>query len=293
MGQDTARAVSWDIDGLTYQGLSWGPEDGTPVLALHGWMDHADSYGILAPLLTGCHVVAPDLSGQGLSSRRAAHATYNIWDDLPQIAELLDLLGWSDCIIMGHSRGANISSLFTAAQPEKVRAFIALDSLVPAANDPADFATTLRAFIEDTRRRKTGTLRTFPSRDAYIRRRQEQGNSPRTSEALAARALEEVPEGVRMRGDPRLFASSAVKLTREQMETVLRSLQCPVLNIWAETGVRKKRPQTTDLIALAQRLVPVYETLDLPGDHHFHLDPAIAEPIAAAVLDFIDRHGLR
>ena len=120
------RPREWTIDGLDFHALEWGQAGGTPVLALHGWMDHAESFAVLAPLLDGFHVIALDLSGQGLSGHRAAHATYNIWDDLPQIADLLDVLGWQDCIVMGHSRGANIAGLFAAAQPDRVRALIAL-----------------------------------------------------------------------------------------------------------------------------------------------------------------------
>ncbi|WP_236638195.1 alpha/beta fold hydrolase [Mangrovicoccus ximenensis] len=108
------RDCSWEIDGLPLAGLAWGPQDGTPVLALHGWMDHAASFAELAPRLGGCHVVAPDLSGQGLSGHRSPHATYNIWDDLPQLAGLLDRLGWDSCVLLGHSRGANISALLAA-----------------------------------------------------------------------------------------------------------------------------------------------------------------------------------
>jgi len=287
------RAWSEEIDGLRYQGLEWGPRDGRPVLALHGWMDHAGSFRALAPRLTGCRVVAPDLSGQGLSARRAAHATYNIWDDLPQLVALLDRLGWQECVLIGHSRGANISALLAAAQPERVRALVALDSLVPAPNDPAEFVTTLRAFVEDTRRRAGGDLRTFASREDYIRRRQEQGNSPATSRALADRALEEVPEGFRLRGDPRLFASSAMRLTEEHVEALLRALTCPVLNIWADGGIAarpERAARTVALVAHARDVVPRYEMLQMGGDHHFHLDPEIAARIGAAVLEFLARH---
>lgn len=290
-GTETAREREWQIDGLSYRGLSWGPADGTPVLALHGWMDHGGSFQTLAPRLTGCHVVAPDLSGQGLSGHRAAHATYNIWDDLPQLAALIEQLGWTDCVVIGHSRGANIAALLAAAQPGKVRALVALDSLVPEPNDPARFAETLGAFVDETRQRKGRPLRTFPDRAAYTKRRQEQGNAPRTSEALADRALETVEDGVRMRGDPRLFASSAVRLTQAHVDAVLRALRCPVLNIWAEGGVKRRRPQIAALPAHAAELVAIYETLDLPGDHHFHMEDEAAGRIAAAVLDFLARHG--
>ncbi|MBN8292419.1 alpha/beta hydrolase [Rhodobacter sp. NTK016B] len=288
-GQDnrTATECQWEVDGLRLTGLAWGPEDGLPVLALHGWMDHAASFQELAPRLTGCRVVALDLSGQGLSAHRAAHATYNIWDDLPQIAGLLDLLGWRDCVLMGHSRGANIAALFTAAQPERVRALIALDSLVPVPSD-AGIVATLSAFVNDTRAQQKRPPRTFATRADYIERRRAQGNAPQVSEALADRALEPGPDGYRMRGDRRLFASSAVKLSRADVEAVLRAIRCPVLNIWAETGIAATRRETAVLPELGP-LIADYESLELPGDHHFHLDPAVAAQMAGVIGDFLSR----
>lgn len=280
----------WEVDGLRLAGLGWGPEDGTPVLALHGWMDHAASFQELAPRLDGCRVVALDLSGQGRSAHRAAHATYNIWDDLPQIAELLDRLGWRDCVLLGHSRGANIAALFAAAQPQRVRALVALDSLAPEPTGE-DFVATLRAFVEQTRRQKSRPPRTFATREDYLRRRAAQGNPRPVAEALSARALEETPDGFRLRGDPRLFASSAVRLTQAQVAAVLRAIDCPVLNVWASEGVRRHRPGIADLARLGAELIPGYESLDLPGDHHFHLDPAVAGPMARAILDFLDRRA--
>ncbi|MFT3691271.1 alpha/beta fold hydrolase [Paenirhodobacter sp.] len=292
-GPDAAppRDCRWDVDGLQLAGLAWGHEGGIPVLALHGWMDHAASFQELAPRLAGCHVVALDLSGQGQSGHRSPHATYNIWDDLPQIAGVLDRLGWKDCVLMGHSRGANIATLFAAVQPERARALVALDWLVPEPVPDESVVSTLRAFIEETRRHKTGAPRIFASKGDYIERRRSQGNSRQTSEALADRALIEMPDGFRMRGDPRHFASSAVKLTQGQVEAVLRAIRCPVLNLWAEDGVRSRRPKAMELARLGARLTPDYELAEFPGDHHFHLEPRIAAQIAGAILAFLARNG--
>jgi pimeloyl-ACP methyl ester carboxylesterase len=291
-GMSPPRSLQWDVDGLSLAGLGWGRKDGTPVLALHGWMDHAASFQELAPRLVGCHVVALDLSGQGLSAHRAAHATYNIWDDLPQIAGLLDQIGWRDCVLLGHSRGASIAALFAAAQPDRARALVALDSLVPEPTED-DFVSTLRAFVEQTRKQRARPPRTFETRDEYIRRRAAQGNSRRTSEALSERALEAGADGFRMRADPRLFASSAVKLTRAHVEATLRSIACPVLNIWATEGIRRRGPRVAELARLGADLIPTYETMEVAGDHHFHLDPTAAERMAPAILDFLDRHRRR
>ncbi|MCB1420063.1 MAG: alpha/beta fold hydrolase [Notoacmeibacter sp.] len=288
-----AEDCRWEIDGLSLAGLAWGPSEGTPVLALHGWLDHAASFDVLAPRLTGCRVVALDLSGHGLSAHRAAHATYNIWDDLPQIAALIERLGWTDAVLLGHSRGAIISSLFAAAQPDKTRAVVALDALAaePVATDA--FVATLSAFVDQTRRQKDLPPKLFKSLEDYVARRMAQGNSRMASEALAERALEETPEGLRLRGDARLFASSAVKLTAAHVEAMFGAIGCPVLNIWAEGGIRARRQKAGELARLGQRLIARYETIDFPGDHHFHMDHAVAAPMADAILAFLDRHGLR
>lgn len=285
-GAAAPRECHWQVDGLRLAGLAWGPEDGLPVLALHGWMDHAESFRELGPRLTGCHVVALDLSGQGLSDHRAAHATYNIWDDLPQIAEVLDQLGWDDCVLIGHSRGANIAALFAVAQPERVRALVSLDSLVPEPTEQT-IVSTLSAFVEETRKQKARPPRRFETRAAYLDRRIAQGNSPRVSEALADRALEPMEGGWRMRGDPRLFASSAVKLQQDDIEAVLRALRCPVLNIWATDGIKGKRPAIDGLIRRAEALVADYRAIEVEGDHHFHLDPEAAAQISGVILGFI------
>ncbi|KZY34233.1 hydrolase [Roseovarius sp. HI0049] len=287
--QSPPQEQSWTLDGLTYAGLAWGPEDGRPVLATHGWMDHADSFRELGPRLTGCRVVALDLSGQGHSAHRSPDATYNIWDDLPQMAALLDTLGWKKCTLLGHSRGANINSLFAAAQPNRVNAVIALDSLVPDPVAETAVVDTLRAFIEDTRHQATRRRRSFASKEEYITRRSERRNSRQTAEALADRALVETPEGVRTRADARLFASSALKLTRPQIEAVLAALTMPVLNIWAKDGIPAYTDWPADARHLAEERAPDYEAIDLPGDHHFHLEPAGADRIATAILDFLDR----
>lgn len=287
-----AEERHWVVDGLRLSSLAWGPEDGTPVLALHGWMDHADSFKVLAPRLPGCHVVALDLSGQGHSAHRAAHATYNIWDDLPQIAGLLDQLGWEDCVLLGHSRGANISSLFAAALPERARALIALDSLVPEPSD-ATVETTLRAFLQQTRSQSARGAKCFPTREDYIDRRIGQGNSRQTAEALTDRALEDTSGGFRLRGDPRLFASSAVKLTRSQVEDMLRAIRCPVLNIWATEGILQSSSRFADLVRNAEGLIAHYERVEIKGDHHCHLEVDAAAEIASAILAFLDRRKLR
>ena len=111
MSVDVAEPMEWEVDGLTIAGLAWGRPDAQPVLALHGWLDNAASFSALAPLLEDYYVVALDLTGHGQSSRRSADASYQIWDDLPQLAAVIESLGWQQFAVLGHSRGAIIGGL--------------------------------------------------------------------------------------------------------------------------------------------------------------------------------------
>ncbi|MEO1171337.1 MAG: alpha/beta fold hydrolase [Myxococcota bacterium] len=63
-----------EIPGLALAAVAYGPADGVPVLALHGWLDNAASFEPLGPKLTGCRVVVLDSAGHGRSEHRAAHA---------------------------------------------------------------------------------------------------------------------------------------------------------------------------------------------------------------------------
>ena len=80
-------------------------------MALHGWLDNALSFSVVAPKLAGYRVIALDLSGQGFSDHRSPDATYHIWDDIPQLLSVADQLGFEKLAVAGHSRGAAIAVL--------------------------------------------------------------------------------------------------------------------------------------------------------------------------------------
>ena len=46
-------------------GKLWGPVEGLPTIALHGYLDNANSFDRLAPLLTRRRIFAMDFAGHG------------------------------------------------------------------------------------------------------------------------------------------------------------------------------------------------------------------------------------
>lgn len=98
----------------------FGPEDGLPVIALHGWLDNANSFARLAPKLHGLRIVALDMAGHGHSAHRPAGAGYALWDYVYDVLQVAEQLGWKRFALLGHSLGAIVSLVLAGALPERV-----------------------------------------------------------------------------------------------------------------------------------------------------------------------------
>lgn len=281
-----AEPISWTIDGLIYTGLAFGPAAGTPVLALHGWLDNALSFARLAHALPDMRLVAVDLSGHGLSQHRSADATYQIWDDLPQLNAILDALGWDSCILLGHSRGAIIGTLLAAALPERISALITLDAMLAMPIEDDQFVTQLRRFVTDRDRLAQKPTRVFACKEDYIGRRSKHGEPEFVATQLAERALAPVETGMALTADARLSGASAVKMNLAQCEAVLQALTMPVLCLWASP-----RPgfeaSLEWMLPMIKTQVPHSITLHIPGPHHWHMGIDTGATIAGEIRQFL------
>lgn len=279
---EAGQPCQWNVHGLKLAGLSWGDEDAPPVLCLHGWLDNAASFGVLAPLLEGFHVVAPDLTGHGQSERRSADASYQIWDDLPEVLGIVETLGWESFGLIGHSRGAMIASLFAASFPERVNHLVLLDAVGPQAVPESEFPAQMRRFLDDKGRLLSRENRVFSDIEAAVNSRADKGISYAAAKALAERNLSPCPGGYTWTMDPRLQGASAVKLTRGQLNAVMNALTMPTLVLLAEQGLGGKHEQ---LEQLARESIPDVVVEYTEGEHHFHMESP-AEVIANKITGF-------
>ena len=76
------KELTFDVNGLRLTAKTWGDPAGTPTLALHGWLDNANTFDALAPLLRELDLVAPDFAGHGFSSHRPAGVHYTSFADV-------------------------------------------------------------------------------------------------------------------------------------------------------------------------------------------------------------------
>jgi pimeloyl-ACP methyl ester carboxylesterase len=275
----------FELPGLALAAKVWGAAGGRPVLALHGWLDNAATFDLLAPRLPGCEIVALDLAGHGLSGSRSPDASYNIWQDVGDLVEVQHQLAWPRCTLLAHSRGAAIATLFAAAFPDRVDKLVLLEGGVPFAGEPADAPADLARAVLDQRALRGRSGRVFTDRAKAIAERA-QGFTKVTVEAaeiLATRSLREVPGGYQWHADQRLKGASELKLTREHVRAFVRAVRAPVLLVLAEHGPFGRT-------ALYEEMLPEIASLELvrlQGGHHLHLEGAEAE-IAARMLAFLE-----
>jgi len=101
---------------------------GTPVVFIHGI--GGSMYGWryqLAPLVAaGYRVVAFDNRGFGFSDK-PAHGYHNA-DYVRLVTSLLDSLGISSAVLVGHSMGGAIAVEFALAHPDRVRGLVLIDA---------------------------------------------------------------------------------------------------------------------------------------------------------------------
>lgn len=113
-------------------GLEWGPSDGKPVLALHGWMDNANSFEPLVHYLpANLHIVAFDFAGHGLTSHLGPGAYYTSLSFMADILQVVYYLKWEKFSIIAHSMGAIVAITFTAHFQDRIENLITLDILYP------------------------------------------------------------------------------------------------------------------------------------------------------------------
>lgn len=256
-----------NIAGVDIAGKRWRNGE-RRVIALHGWLDNAASFDVIAPLLNA-DVIAIDMAGHGLSYHRTPQASYNVWEDLPDIIRLADTLQWSTFDVIGHSRGAIISALLATALPERVNGAVLLDGLRPNPVPDADFAEQLGIFLrEHLAPPRPPTI--YDAIEKAIKVRCRAGDMSEPSAALIAqRGLAHSQEGWYWRHDPRLRFASAVKMTQANIDAVMKKLAgMPHRVFFTEDGLGAVLRAHGEL----DRWLRELKSEMLPGRHHFHME---------------------
>lgn len=128
------RIDAFERDGLTFDVTDAGPEDGAPVVLLHGFPERATCWREVAPLLhaQGMRTYAPDQRGYSPGARPSGRSPYAVPELVADVVALIERIG-GPVHLVGHDWGANVGWSVAARHPELVTSWTAVSVPHPAA----------------------------------------------------------------------------------------------------------------------------------------------------------------
>jgi pimeloyl-ACP methyl ester carboxylesterase len=138
--------------GLELSVVEWGASPARATcLLLHGFMDAAATFDLVAPALAaaGVRVVAPDLRGFGESDRVSGGGYYHFPDYVADVDAVVRAHVDGELYVVGHSMGGTIATLYAGTRPERVAKLAVLEGLGPPDNEPEVAPLRMRKWVEE------------------------------------------------------------------------------------------------------------------------------------------------
>jgi pimeloyl-ACP methyl ester carboxylesterase len=272
-----------DVGDLTFDVRVDGPEDGRPVLLLHGFPETCTSWAAVTPLLTraGLRTYAPDQLGYSPGARPGEVEAYSMQNLAQVTADLMTALEVPVADVVGHDWGANVAWTLAAWHSDRVRTLTAVS--VP---HPAAYTAAFRADPEQR------------ERSAYIRLFWQPGKAEEVLLADDARRLrrmltggeqdtgippEAVDEYVAVLSAPGALTGALNWYRAMSSDTRVDPAEVPTTYVWSDGDVAIGR---TAAEACANFVTGDYRFVELPGVTHWIPEQA-PEQLARAILDRI------
>lgn len=254
---------------------------------MHGWLDNANSFARVGPLLRNFKLVALDLAGQGQSDFRSPDSGYDLLDELRDLHEVTNQLSPGRPVdILAHSRGAVICNLFAAIFPQRVRRLVLIDAIEPFPSELAGLPASIGLAIEEATRLRGMQGSLYANREIALKARIG-GLTPvslASAELLAERSLAAAEQGFIWRADQRLKGPSGFRVSTEMREGFYRGSDTPTLVIEPLDGMLRMDPRFANAGQHQTNLTRV----QVPGGHHCHMDDC-PERVAELVADWFSR----
>ena len=274
--------LEYSLSNITLRGIGYGNPSKPMILALHGWLDNALSFQPIADYLTHYYIIALDITGHGLSSHRSHGAHYHLIDFAHDIHELVESQRWQSFILMGHSMGGIISTIYASCFPEYVSKLISIESFGPMTKDTQSSPTQLRESILSRLKAQRSDAKHPSSIERTVEARAKVGDIKlESARLLITRNIREANGQLFFTTDRRLRTFSSLRMTEPQAEAFIRNIQCPILVITGSQGYESMR-------ALIQKRLLWVDDLtvaECEGHHHLHMDNP--QPVATKIVEFL------
>lgn len=221
-------------EGLPIHVVAWSDE-GVPLVLLHGFGNDATIWSDFAPAVAPYYrTLAVDLRGHGDSGRDAA-SRYDYDFHVRDLERVFEALGIGRLVLVGHSFGGRVATLFAARHPERLAGLVLVDS---GPELDARGTTRIRLDMERT----GGAAAPIASEAEYARMLSVAypAARPEAIARMARAGLRPLPGGGFERKTDPAFHEAARRTTPEQaaererritaeLWDALRSVRCPAL----------------------------------------------------------------
>ena len=131
-----SRSEFLTIRGLRHHVRTWGETGAPRLFLLHGWMDVSASFQFLVDsFVRDWHIVAPDWRGFGLTEwARQGYWFPDYYADLEALLDHYQPAG--PALLVGHSMGGVIGSVYAGIRPERVARLVSMEGLGLARHAP-------------------------------------------------------------------------------------------------------------------------------------------------------------
>eukprot|EP00055_Hartaetosiga_balthica_P004384 m.11371 g.11371 ORF g.11371 m.11371 type:complete len:337 (-) comp3827_c0_seq2:69-1079(-) len=267
------------IKGLKWPSTSPSNVPVRRVLAIHGWLDNANSF---LPLMgegkpDDMEVVAIDLPGHGLSTHKFPGFCYQATDWVKDVYIVSKALDWDKFHLIGHSMGAGVSMLFAATFPHKILSATFIDGMAPIHAEPEVAVSNLKNSIaswEALHKKKSAEPQYLTKEEAIGKlMKSNQHLDERSASILLQRGSQPVGEGkYAFTRDLQLKQASSLRLSFEHVRQFFRSLECPTCIILARDGIKFQQEENRKhILSLQQRLGKKFQFHQVDGTHHVHM----------------------
>lgn len=281
------KEIKVTIPGFSIAAKTWGNPQNPAILALHGWLDNANSFAPLAPYLQDdFYFIAIDLPGHGHSSHLPAGCHYHFFDGVFTLMELLQALKLNKVHLLGHSMGACLASLFAGVAPEQLHSLYLIEALGPF-SAPADTACTqlinyAQVFVQHQKKSSRG----YSHFERAVLARAAKGYvSENIAQILCERGLIERDGHFHWLHDKRLLVPSPLRMTEEQILSCLKNINTQTHLLLGSDGF------TFDEQLMKNRVKAVknIKVTQLEGGHHVHMEQP--EIVGKLLVDFYSNLG--
>jgi len=270
-----------DVGDLTFDVRVDGPEDGRPVLLLHGFPETSLSWSSVTPLLTnaGLRTYAPDQLGYSPGARPDEVEAYSTPHLAQVTADLMTALDVPVADVVGHDWGANVAWALAGWHSDRVRSLTAVSVPHPA-------AYTVAYRTDPEQKERSGYIRLFWQQgkaeevlladDARRLRRMLSGGEGDTG--VPAEAIDEY---VAVLSAPGALTAALNWYRAMSSADRVDPVGVPTTYVWSDGDVAIGR---TAAEACANYVTGDYTFVELPGITHWIPEQA-PDQLAAAILD--------